>query len=112
MRSGRKSCWREAVGLDEQVPDEKVCARASVRQDTDADTIRGIGSALQILLIELETRGVGQHVGQEKIEGLGTDGGIVVPPYAGLGRRIADDELVLGRAAGVRAGIDHQGAFG
>ena len=34
--------------------------------------------------------------------------GVVVPPHRLFGLAVADDELVLGAAPGVRAGLDHQ----
>ncbi len=58
----------------------------------------------------LARRQRGEEVGLERGEMLGRHAGVVVPPDRRFRLGVADDELVLRRAAGMLAGLDHQRA--
>ena len=49
---------------------------------------------------------VGQEILKKRVELLSGDRAVVVPPDRALGGGVAHDELVLGRPAGVLAGVD------
>jgi hypothetical protein len=52
-----------------------------------------------------------QHVPVQRVETVGRDGAIDrAPPDVALAGGFLDDELVVGRAAGVGAGVGHQRA--
>ena len=71
-----------------------------------------IGTADQILHIEVLVRGMGAEIGEQCFELDRRDRLVVVPPDFSLGGAVAHDELVLRRAAGVLAGFGDQRALG
>lgn len=72
----------------------------------------GLGAADEILGEQFLALGMGQEVLQQGLELGPGDAAVVLPPHLVLGVGVADDELVLGRAAGMDAGLGHQGAAG
>ena len=65
----------------------------------------GVGAADQVLHEQVLARRMGEEVGEQRVELRRRHRLVVVPPDVRLGVCVADDELVLGRAAGVLAGI-------
>src|SRR5690606_30298170 len=55
---------------------------------------------------------MGGEIGQKRLELRGRDRLVVVPPDMRFGTRVANDELVLGRAARMLSGFGDQGAMG
>ena len=89
---------------DEQVADKQVLP-GKFLDEADRQTVFGIGARIQILnkqLLPLQMRDdvAPQHVKLRRIDRL-VD---LAPPYLRVARRLLDDELVVGRAAGMRAG--------
>ena len=72
-----------------------------------------IGAGVEILGEQFASFGVGEEVGQQHVEVLARHCVVAVPPDRVLGRRVADDRLVFGTAAGVDAGLgDERAALG
>ena len=69
-----------------------------------------VGAAEQLLHEDFLAGHVGLEILPQSVELLRRHGGIVVPPDLVLGLGIADGELVLGGAAGMGAGLDHERA--
>ncbi len=91
-------------GADEQaVPGE-------LGNDAHVDAVRRLRAAEQILHEQvLLGRHVRQEIGLQRCERLFGHRAVDVAPVNGIfGLGVTDDELVLGRAAGVLAGLDHQ----
>jgi hypothetical protein len=65
----------------------------------------GIGAAIEVLRVELLALGVLEEIGEQHVELLRRKLAVLLPPDGLLGLRVADHELVLGRAAGVDAGL-------
>ncbi len=61
---------------------------------------------MEILCEEVLALGMGNEIGEQRLELAGLDGAIVVPPDIAGGDGILDDELVLRRPARIDAGID------
>jgi hypothetical protein len=74
-------------------------------EDAGLDPVLRIGTPDEILREQLLAARMRDEVLIEKLELLGRDGLVVVPPHGVLGHCIADRELVLRRAAGIHAGI-------
>ena len=98
----------EARKLGEFRPAQHVADEEGVprifAEDADIDARGGRGAAIEILRVEALAARVLQHVGLEEGEGLRRHGLGVVPPDLVFGGLVADDELVLRRAARVDAG--------
>ena len=73
---------------------------------------RAVGAADQVLDEEILAGRMRQEVGEQRVELRRRHRLVVVPPDMRLGVLVADDELVLGRAAGVLAGLGDQRAMG
>ena len=97
--------------LDEQVLDEQRMP-GIFGDHAGRQAVILVGAAEQVLDEQLHALGVGQHVCVQGVELLGGHGLVGVPPDLILGRCVTDDELVLGGAAGVGAGLDDEGAVG
>ncbi len=69
-----------------------------------------IGPTEKLLGVDLGLGEMGTEVFPQGVEMGRRHGGVIVPPDGVFGRLVADGELVLGRAAGVLAGFDHQRA--
>ena len=78
--------------------------------DAHRQAMGEVGAAEQILGEQLAALRVGHHVGIERIEMRRAHRLVVVPPDLVFGGRIAHDEFVGGRTAGVLAGEDDQRA--
>ena len=74
-------------------------------KDARLDAVLRIGAAIEILGEQCLALGVGDEIGKQSVELLFALLAIAVPPHGVLGRRIDDRVLVLGRAAGVVAGL-------
>lgn len=106
---GRESGQAFRIGTAQQVTDEQRVP-SQFRHDPHVQAVRGVCAAEQVLHVVVATLHVLQHVGLELPEGVRLHRGIVFPPNRVLDRWSADDEFVLGRAAGVLAGRDQQRA--
>jgi hypothetical protein len=73
--------------------------------DAHADAVRGIGTGPAVADEQLAALGVAQHAVVERAVAFGCDRLVGLAPVdAALARRILDEELVVGRAAGMNAG--------
>ena len=91
--------------VDEHRPGEERVVRM-VRDDTDGDPMPRIGARERVDDIEVAAAEVRDGLLAQPIEVLLGDLGVdVAPPDPVLRARLADDELVLRRAAGVLAGV-------
>jgi hypothetical protein len=80
-----------------------------VRDHANRDPVRRIGAREGNDHVDVPAPEVLGHLGAQALEVLLVDLGVDrSPPDAVLGARLADDELVLGRAAGVDARVDGQ----
>jgi hypothetical protein len=94
-------------GADEQVVPGELVDHAHV------DAVLGLRAAEQVRHIERSLSASAARKSSfsaAKCSGRHADVGLA-PPHGAFGLVIADDELVLGRAAGVLAGGDHEGAI-
>ena len=81
------------------------------RHDADRDPVARIGAGERV--DDVERRLAGEVLGDllaEPLERVLGELLVPVPPDPALGARLADDELVLRRAAGVPAGVDDERA--
>ena len=104
--------WREARAVlrhDQQVLDEQRVP-GELGDDTDGQPVGGVGPAGQVLDMEVLQPGMDHEVLAERLEGLPAHRPVVVPPDRVFGGGVAHDELVVGAAAGVRAGGDGKAA--
>ncbi len=74
------------------------------------EAVTAIGAGEQVLDVQFLVLGVGGEVGEQVVELLAAHALRVVPPDRALGLGVADDELVVRRAAGVLAGLGHERA--
>jgi len=74
-------------------------------EDACLDPILGIGAAIEILGEQPLALGMSEEILVQQIELLGRDLAVLVPPDRLLGLAVANDELVLGAAAGMDAGL-------
>ena len=98
--------------VDEERLGEERVPRA-LGDDADGDPVRGVGAREGVDDVDVaRAETLGDLVAQP-LEGVLRDVGVdVAPPDPILGARLADDELVLRRAAGVDAGVhDQRAAF-
>ena len=95
---------------DQEVADEQGVPR-QFREHAGAHAQGGIGAAVEVLRVERLAARMGQEVLVERLELLGRQRAIVVPPDLAFGLGVADDELVLRRAAGVNAGVGDERAL-
>ena len=79
-------------------------------EDARLDAVFRIGAAIEVLGVELLALGVGEEVLVQQVELGRRELAVLVPPDRLLGVLVADDELVLGAAAGVDAGLGAQRA--
>ncbi len=108
----RRECRQiGAVGTDQQVADEQIVP-GQFAVKANGNPRGGIGAGVEILGVETAAAGMGQHVGQQAIEGRRRHRAVAGPPDGVFGRRIADNEFVLRRAAGVFARRGGKGAAG
>src|SRR5262249_21308910 len=92
------------LGTDQQVADEQRMPGVFA-EDAGLEAMPWVGTRIEILAEQLLALGVRQEILMQAIEMLRLDRAVVVPPHIALGERILDDELVLWRAPGMRAGF-------
>ena len=92
-------------GADEHVPHERGVPRVG-RHIAGAQAVLRVGAAVQVLHEQVvQSVQVGRHVREQRVEVCFADGLVHVPPvHVRFARRLADDELVLGRAPRERLG--------
>src|SRR5262249_39617530 len=76
--------------------------------DPGLDPVFRIGPAIEVLGKQLLAPRVRDEILQQQVELGGVELDVLVPPHRLLGRAVTDDELVLGRAAGMYAGLRRQ----
>ena len=97
-------------GIDEERLREERMPRAR-GDDPHADPVRRMRPGERVDDVDVAGGELRSYLLTEPLERLLRDLGVhVAPPDPLLGAGLADDELVLGRAAGVDAGVDHQRA--
>ncbi len=108
---GREAAELVGGRAHEQRADEQVVPGELV-DHAHVDAVLGLRAAEQVGDVERVLGAeCGEEVGLEVGEVLGGHRHVdLAPPHGVLGLGVADDELVLGRAAGVLAGLDHQRA--
>src|SRR5437588_7680243 len=77
-------------------------------EDAGPDPVIRIGAAVEVLGKQRLASGMGNEVIIERLELLGRDLAVSLPPHGFFGERIADCVLVLGTAAGMGAGLRTQ----
>ena len=106
---GREGVELGPVGPAQEVADEQRVP-GQLGDHAHVEPVGGVGAGVKVLHEGLAALQMRDHVGAESGEGLRLHRGVVGPPDMALGAGRADDELVLGRAAGMRAGLDQHGA--
>ena len=93
----------------EHVPGKEIVPR-SLGDDAHADAMRGIGAGPAVADEQLAALGIAQHAVVERAVALRRDRLVGLAPVdAALALRILDEELVVGRAAGMHARAHHEG---
>jgi len=109
--------FRREVGLllrgclDQEMLDEEGVPR-QLGDDPARQAVGQVGAAVKILNKELLALGMGQHVGQQRVELGLRHWRVGIPPDGVFGLGGADDKLVFGGAPGVLACFDDQRPFG
>ena len=110
VKSGLKPSSSSFFGPQEHVAGEHVVPRR-LGHDPHADAVRRIGAGPAIAREQVAALGVADHAVVEGAVALRRDRLVGLAPVDGAaGDRVLDEELVVGRAAGVDAGADHEGA--
>ena len=105
---GSISSSSSSVGSMKSVFAKSACQGLSVMH-ADRDAVRGIGAGEGVDDVDVALAQARGDLLAQPLEALLGDLGVdVAPPDPLLGARLADDELVLGRAAGVLAGVDDE----
>jgi hypothetical protein len=99
------------VGADQQVADEQRVP-GKFGNNAHRQRVGRVSAAAQVLHEKVLVLGVGDKVGIERLELCRRYRLVVVPPHLVFGIGVAHDELVLGRTAGVLAGIGDECAIG
>ena len=93
---------------DEQIADEQVLPGEFV-DEADRQAVFGIGAGVEVLDEELLALQVRDDVAPQHVEVRGVDRLVdLAPPDLRFARRLLDHELVVRRAAGMRAGAADQ----
>ena len=74
-------------------------------EDARPDAQRRVGAAVEVLGEQRLALGVADEVGEQSVEMLDRHRVVVFPPDDRAGLRVAHNELVLGAASGVHAGV-------
>ena len=100
------------VGADEQVAREQAVPR-QLSDDPHTQPVARVGTGKHVLGVHLVGRDELLHPAHQSVEFVGGDWLVArVPPDRVLAGRLSDEELVLGRAPSVLAGLSRQGAGG
>src|ERR1700683_4788920 len=78
--------------------------------DAGLDAVFRIGAAVEILGKQRPSLGMGGEILAQELKLLRRKAAVLLPPYRLLGAFVGDDELVLGTAAGMGAGLGAEGA--
>ena len=109
---GHERCKLAALRPDQHRADEQRVPRI-FGKDPGLHAERLIGAAIKILREKFLALGVLDEIGEQRVEIGFRHLAVVVPPHGVGGDSIVDDELVLGRAASVLAGLgDERAALG
>ncbi len=92
-------------GANEEIADEQRVPRI-FRDDACAHTVIGVGAAVEVLREEFAVLRVGNEIVEQRVEVRALHGLVEIPSHRRVGGCVADDELVLRRAPGVRASGD------
>ena len=118
VRSGTKPASSVALGTDQQLADEERVP-GKLGEDARLDPVVRIGAAIEILREQLLAARMRDEVFIQALEIGRRDLAVAFPPDRALGEIIDDGVLVLGRAAGMDAGLraeraafDHGGLAG
>ena len=108
----RHEAWKiRGSRPDQQVADEQRVP-GIFGDDAGLQAVCRVGAADEILHEQVAVCRMRQEIRVQPLESLRRHRLVVVPPHRRRGVFVADDELVLGRAAGVAARIGDQGAVG
>ncbi len=105
VKPGLKFVQLALARLDQQMTAEQSMP-GIFGDDAHRQAMLVVGAAVKILNKDLFAGRIVHHVLKQDIEMLRRERPGIVPPDGVLGPRIADDELVLGGAAGVHARLD------
>ena len=109
---GLESHQLVGVRTDEQVAREKAVP-GELGDHADAEPVPRVGAGHDVLRVHLMGPGVVLHPRQKRLEARGRDRLVArMPPDGVSTRRLLDEELVLGRAPGVLAGLGRQRSGG
>ena len=98
-----------ALGTDQQRADEQRMP-GKLGEYARLDTVFWVRAAIEVLRKQLLAARVLEEILQQHVELLRRELAVLVPPDGALGLLVADHELVLGRAAGMNAGLGAEGA--
>ena len=101
VRSGTKVARSSDRRTDQEIADEQRMPGV-FGEDARPDAEGRVGAAIEILGEQRLALGVGEEVGEQRVEMLDRHRIVVVPPDDRIGVGVADDELVLRAAAGMR----------
>ena len=109
---GLESHQLVGVGADKQVAREQAVPRV-LGDHADAQAVTRVGAGRDVLRVHLVGPGVVLHARQQRLEACRGDWLVAgMPPDGVSARGLLDEELILGRAAGVLAGLGRQGSRG
>ena len=100
-----------ALGADQQLTDEQRMP-GELGEDAGLDPVFRIGAAIEVLGEQRLAARVRDEILVQQIEIRLRELAVAVPPHGVLGERVDDGVLVLGRAAGVDAGLRAERAAG
>ena len=103
VKPGRKCASSAGMRADEHVPHEERVPRVR-RDEPDRNPIGRVGAAEEVLDEHLARIEIAANIVVQALEGRGVEPRILLQPDPIRGAGLGDDELVLGGAAGVRAG--------
>ncbi len=106
---GHEAGQFRGLGAPQQVADEKPVP-CQFRHDPHIKAQRRISAAIEVLNEIVLAFHMLQHIGMKPVKGFGLHRLVVFPPDGVFHRGGAYDVLVLGRAAGMRAGRDQESA--
>ena len=78
--------------------------------DSGLDAVFRVGAAVEVLGKQGLALGVGNEIVEQELKLLRRKAAVLLPPHRLLAALVGDDELVLGTAAGMGAGLGAEGA--